>query len=205
MADARRYRSPRRQQQAEQTRLHVLASARRLFSERGYAATPLSDIAADAGVSVPTVYASVGSKSRLALSLVDFINTEADMESLAAAQARATTPRGLLAANARLTRVLNERCGDIIRALLSAAASSPDVAPAVAEGRRLHREGCYAVAARLESMGALAEQFDVTRAGAVLATFTSPEAIERLTIEHQWSYDELEEWLSDAMARLLLA
>ena len=29
------------------------------FSEQGYAATPIGDIAADAGVSVPTVYAGV--------------------------------------------------------------------------------------------------------------------------------------------------
>ncbi len=74
MAEARPYRSPRRKRQAEQTRDAILATARRLFSERGFAATPISDIAAAAGVSVPTVYASVGSKAELAVCLVAFIN-----------------------------------------------------------------------------------------------------------------------------------
>ena len=71
--------------------------------------------------------------------------------------------------------------------------------PAAAEGRRLHREGCHAVAARLESMGALAEHLDVARAGAVLATCTAPGAIEGLTAEHGWSFDEVEAWLTTAI------
>jgi AcrR family transcriptional regulator len=204
MVEARPYHSAQRQRQAEQTRIQILSTARRLFSERGYAATPLSDVAAEAGVSLPTVYTSVGAKPQLALSLVEFINDEADMASLAAAQFAATTPHELIEANAHLARVLNERCGDIIRALLSAAASSPEVAPAAAEGRRLHREGCHAVAARLESMGALAEHLDVARAGAILATYTAPGAIEGLTAEHGWSFDEVEAWLTTAMVRLLV-
>lgn len=204
MVKARPYHSAQRQRQAEQTRIQILATARRLFSERGYAATPLSDVAAGAGVSLPTVYTSVGAKSQLALSLVEFINDEADMASLVAAQFAATTPHELIEANAHLARVLNERCGDIIRALLSAAASSPEVVPAAAEGRRLHREGCHAVASRLESMGALAEHLDVARAGAVLATCTAPGAIEQLTAEHGWSFDEVEAWLTTAMVRLLV-
>jgi len=204
MSEERAYRSLRRARQAEQTREEILSAARRLFGENGYAATTISEIAATAGVSVPTVYASVGSKAKLALSLVAFINEEVDMASLAAAQAQATTPQDLLAANAHLARVLNERCGDIIRALLSAAASSSEVVPAADEGRRVHREGCYAVAARLQEMGALNEKVDAARSGAVLAAYTAPETIERLTAEHGWTFDELEAWLTYAMSRLLL-
>lgn len=204
MAKARSYSSPRRDEQAEQTRQQILASARRLFSEAGYAATSISEIAEAAGVSVPTVYASVGSKPHLALSLVGFINAEVDMDSLVDAQVQASTPLDLLKANAHLARVLNERCGDIIRALLSAAASSPDLLPVLTEGRRVHREGCYAVAARLDSMGALAEHVDAAFAGAVLTTYTGPEAIERLTTEHGWEFDKVEAWLCHAMSRLLL-
>jgi AcrR family transcriptional regulator len=204
VTDARAYRSPRRERQAEDTRTQILTAARRLFSERGYAASPIAEIAAAAGVSVPTVYSSVGSKAQVALSLVQFINAEVDMGSLVAAQAQAPTGREVLAANARLARVLNEQCGDIIRALLSAAASDPEVAPAAAEGRRVHREGCARVAARLHAMGELTERLDMARAGAVLATYTAPEAIERLTVEHQWSFDEVEAWLTDAMSLLLL-
>jgi AcrR family transcriptional regulator len=204
MPDARAYHSPRRERQAIQTKADILSVARRLFSERGYAATSMNDIAAAAAVSVPTVYASVGSKAEIALSLVPFISAEVDMAALAADQFTASTALEVLRANARLTRVLNEQCGDIIRSLLSAGASDPDVAPAAAEGRRVHREGCRMVVERIHSMEALAEDLTVERAAAVLATVTSPDAIERLTIEHAWSYDEVEAWLAEALAKLLL-
>ncbi|CAN5414071.1 hypothetical protein BH23ACT7_BH23ACT7_11580 [soil metagenome] len=108
----------------------------------------------------------------------------------------ATTPQELLWANARLTRVLHERCGDIIRALLSAAAADADVAPAEAEGRRVHREGCLGVVEQLHAMQALAKHVTVDRASAILTTLTAPESVDRLTREHGWTYEELEEWLA---------
>lgn len=204
MARARTYRSPRRDRQAEETRQQILAAARRLFSEGGYTATTVGDIASGAGVSVPTVYASVGTKAQLALALVEFINREADMDALVAAQDAATTAEALLDAFAHLTRQLHERCGDIIRSLLSAATSSTELRPASDEGRRVHRDGCHQIAARLAAMDALTPHLDVAQAGAVLATYAGPEAVERFTVEHEWTFDELEAFLAHAMRRLLL-
>jgi TetR/AcrR family transcriptional regulator, regulator of cefoperazone and chloramphenicol sensitivity len=204
MTRSRAYHSPRRKRQAETTRSEILAVARRMFAARGYAATSLSAIAAEAGVSVPTLYTSVGSKAEVARALVAFIDEEAGMVSLAAAQILAATPEALIRANARLARVLNERCGDIMNVLLTAALSDPDVVPAAAEGRRLHRTGCRMVIERLVALGGLTDSLTVDRATAVLASSTSPDAIERLTREHGWSYDEVESWLAHAMTRLLV-
>jgi len=53
--------SPRRRDRAE-TRARMLDAARRLFVERGYAATTIPEIAAAAGVAVPTIYWAFGSK-----------------------------------------------------------------------------------------------------------------------------------------------
>ena len=47
---------------AAATRREILGAAERLFAEQGYAQTSIVDIAAAAGVSVPTIYASVGQK-----------------------------------------------------------------------------------------------------------------------------------------------
>jgi len=69
----RRYSSPQRREQAAATRLSVLAAARDLIQDRGYAATTVVDVARRAGVSVDTAYASVGRKSELVLAVVDTV------------------------------------------------------------------------------------------------------------------------------------
>ena len=69
----RSYHSPQRREHAETTRSSVLAAARDLLQDRGYAATSVVDIAHLAGVSVDTVYASVGRKPELVLAVIDMV------------------------------------------------------------------------------------------------------------------------------------
>src|SRR5207247_2221626 len=61
----RRYESRRRDAQAAQTRREIVAAAGTLFRDRGYAATSMPLIAADAGVVVETFYRAFGSKAGL--------------------------------------------------------------------------------------------------------------------------------------------
>lgn len=74
----RSYRSPQRREQASATRLSVLAAARDLLQDKGYAATTVADVASRAGVSVDTVYASVGRKPELVLAVIDMVLGGAD-------------------------------------------------------------------------------------------------------------------------------
>ncbi len=67
----RTYRSPRREEQAAATRQAVLRRRSGPVHAAGYAATTVADIARDAGVSVDTVYASVGRKPELLLAVHD--------------------------------------------------------------------------------------------------------------------------------------
>ncbi len=67
----RAYRSPARAEQAAATRRAVLAAARELFTTTGYAAVTVADVARLAGVSVDTVYTSVGRKPELLLAVHD--------------------------------------------------------------------------------------------------------------------------------------
>ena len=67
----RSYRSPRRVEQAAQTRAAVLEAATRLFAERGWAGTGMRDVAREAGVAVETVYANFRSKPELLIAAVD--------------------------------------------------------------------------------------------------------------------------------------
>src|SRR5689334_10403689 len=67
----RPYRSAVRAEQAAGTRRAVLLAARELFTTAGYAGTSVADVARRAGVSVDTVYSSVGRKPELLLAVHD--------------------------------------------------------------------------------------------------------------------------------------
>lgn len=74
----RRYDSTRRRASAERTRGAVLIAARDLFTRHGYLDTSIADIAGAAGVSIDTVYASVGRKPQLLLAVHDMELAESD-------------------------------------------------------------------------------------------------------------------------------
>src|SRR6478672_9140777 len=59
----RSYNSPRRREQAAATRQEILEAAERLFGQKGYAATTMAAIAAEAGVALKTVYVAFETKS----------------------------------------------------------------------------------------------------------------------------------------------
>ena len=61
----RRYDSSRRRAQAATTRRDILLAAQRLFDQRGFAATTMDAIAAEAGVALKTVYVGFDTKSGL--------------------------------------------------------------------------------------------------------------------------------------------
>jgi AcrR family transcriptional regulator len=195
----------RREQMAQQTRGDILHAARRLFAERGYAATSINDIAEEAGVAIQTIYARLGSKRGMLLALIDLIDEEAGVGPLAEAVTAAATPLAALRAGVRLTRRFQERCGDIIEALFTAAGAEPELAEAVAEGQRRHREGARVTIDRIQELKGLRNDVPPRGAQALLALSTNHEAWRELTRGHQLDWDPAEDWLVDALSRALLA
>lgn len=61
----RKYYSPLRAGQAEQTRRRILEAGFRLFVDRGYAEPTIAAVAEEAGVSPETIYLSLGGKRGL--------------------------------------------------------------------------------------------------------------------------------------------
>lgn len=84
----RPYRSPRREQQAEETRRAIIDAAFAVFQERGYAGASIREVAERASVSQQTVYNAFGDKAGLLLGVAaGFPDTAAareDAESVAA-------------------------------------------------------------------------------------------------------------------------
>ena len=197
------HRPNRREVAAAATREEVLRAARRLFVEHGYAATTINQVAAEAGVAVQTVYSSVGGKPALVLALNDLIDDESGVGPLAAEIAQTDDPEVVLTNAVRLTRQLNERCGDVGRLLLAAGPSSPDVAAAVTDGLARHRAGAELFGRRLAELGGLRDGVSVEHATTSCAVMTSPENWRQLTVDFGWSYDRAEAWIIDSLRTLV--
>ena len=194
----------RREVAAAETRREILRAARRLFAAHGFAGTSLQQIAEESGVAVQTIYSSVGSKAALVLALNDLVDEEAGVAQLGAGVLAETDPPTMIAKAIHLTRQLNERCGDLLQVMLSAAPAEPDVAAAFADGMRRHESGVRAMTQRLGALGALRAGTTPERAAAVFSMMTSPPSWQQLTQRAGWTFDESEAWLTASLTQLLL-
>ena len=84
----RPYHAPRRAASAAQTREAILAAAKSRFEARGWVATTVAAIAADASVSPKTIEAAFGTKAALLAAVVDYaIRGDVDPTPMLARQA----------------------------------------------------------------------------------------------------------------------
>src|SRR5215207_3604806 len=67
----RPYDSSNRARQARETRRRIIEAAAELFAREGYSATSIRAIAENAGVAVPTVYATLRSKANILRAVVE--------------------------------------------------------------------------------------------------------------------------------------
>ncbi len=194
----------RRAQQAAETQQLILRAALKLFTAKGYGATSIGDIAAEAGVAVPTVYTSVGPKPELLRRMLDWVDQQADIPTLAGELRTSRDPARVLTLQVRIARYLAERCGDILTALASAAQVDSELAEAYQSGLERHREGARVTAERLSQLDALGEDSAVTKAAALIATLTRLEVWSSLHGDFGWSYDDAEDWISQTLSHQLL-
>jgi AcrR family transcriptional regulator len=201
---ARKYKSEQRARQAAETREQILEAARRLFAEQGYARTSMEEIARAAGVALQTVYSSVGGKPALVLGLVGFIEREGGVPENARRIAESADGAEVVRLTARLSRELQERCGDVIAAIWEGAPFAAEVAEAQTAGNRRHLEGTGSVARKLHELGALRPGLSVDDAAGAIGLLTSFETYHQLTRTYGWSWDRAEEWIAATLAALLL-
>lgn len=86
----------RKTAQSEETRRELIAAARSLFAERGYADTPLEDIVQQAGVTRGAVYHHFRDKEDLFREVHDQVHAEMDERVVAAVMAAPDPWRSLL-------------------------------------------------------------------------------------------------------------
>ncbi|MFM2078264.1 MAG: hypothetical protein RJA49_2154 [Actinomycetota bacterium] len=193
-----------RERQAQLTRDEILKAARRLFAEHGYTRTSVRDIAEAAGVSAQTVYDSIGSKQAVVVRLNDLVDAEAGVATIVEVASRSGDVRQVAAMSAKVTRSILEHCGDIIHALVTGAAAEPDLATALADGRRRHVEGAGRVVGLLRQMDALDDTVDADAAVDTLAAISDTQFAVLLHDSYGWSLDRIESWIAETTATLLL-
>ena len=195
----------RRQRQAAETRREILEVAQRLFLERGYAATSIRDIAAEADVAVQTIYSSIGSKAALGAALSDHLDESAGVGEVLGRIQQAGSAAEVIELAVGIPRAFAEgETGQTVRAVESAAAVEPEMAGVLAEGGRRHREGAGRIVGLVDDRFGLRSGVSVDHATAVFATMTSPGVWRELTEQHGWSFDEAHEWIAGRLIAELL-
>lgn len=178
----------------------ILTAARALFTEHGYARTPIRLIAQQAGVAPQTIYTHFGSKAGVLAGLVDLLDDEAGLPDLMAKAAEMEDPADLLGLVAKASRQVRERCGDILAILNSGAAVDPDIAASRAEGDRRNRLGVKLVIDRIGDAGRPVH----ARAVDIVLALTSDGVYDNLVTDAGWSLDEYEEWLARTLISAVL-
>jgi TetR/AcrR family transcriptional regulator, regulator of cefoperazone and chloramphenicol sensitivity len=201
---SRRYDSPTRRAQAEETRRAIAAAARELFLERGWAGTRVRDVAAQAGVSEPSVYAVYGNKAGLAMALLDSLDDTADpMRMLRELDELEGDPVGQLRSLLAFDRRLFEHGGDAITVIREAGRTKPELAEVVVQGRQRGDRNRRRIF-RSWPEGTLREGLDVETARDTYAALSNVDVYHVLTRERGWSPERVEEWWVETMARLIL-
>ncbi|UQX87443.1 TetR family transcriptional regulator [Jatrophihabitans telluris] len=209
----RRYDASRRQEQAARTRSGILDIARQQLLESGYAATTIAGIAAQAEVSVETVYKAFGGKSGVVRALWErgLRGSQGQGRGAVPAPARSdalstseSDPRVVLRGWGRLTTEVAPEVGPIMLLIRAASASDPDMAELLAEAEGQRRERMRRNARRLQRRGWLRPGLSVTQASDILWTYSSAEFYDLLVLKSGWSAGRYGDFVGEALIAALL-
>jgi AcrR family transcriptional regulator len=214
MSDAvkpqRGYDSSRRREQASRNRQEVIAAARTLFLDKGYAATTVGQIAKAAGVSVETVYKAFATKPGVLKALFD-VTVAGDDESVPMAE-RADIQAVLAEPDpARKIRLYTAhmaatypRLAPVQLMVRDAAAADPGAADVWGRLRHELLGGMTHFAGDLLATGGLRPGLSADHVRDLLWTLNSVEIFELLVIARTWTPERYARFTADALINALL-
>ena len=204
----RRYDSSGRRAQARRSREAVLDAAQRRFLSDGYAPTTIAAIAADAGVSVETVYKTFGGKSGLVRALYERGLTGRGpipaFQRSDAMRAHETDPETIMREWGLLTAEVSSVVTPIRLLMRSAAVTDPEMATLLKDidHERLTRARHHA--RFLAQRRYLRDGVTVAEATDILWTCTSIEIYELLVLQRGWSSRRFARFIAHFMITSLL-
>jgi len=210
IAKKRAYDSSGRKEAAQETRQAILAAARSLFCEKGYAATTMSAVAQAAGIALDTVYATVGRKPALLALLIETsisgseVAVPPEERDYVRAIRAEQSAEGKLKIYAAALRNIQARLAPLFRVLQQAATLDPALAELWSGFAERRASNMRLLAKELESTGRLRHDLSVEEAADALWSMNAPEDYLLLVEQRGWSPEKFERWLGDAWCRLLL-
>lgn len=197
----RSYSSARRTEQAAETRRKIAASARKLFVNRGFAGTTIEMIADGAGVAVPTVYSTYGSKRAILLQLFEDI---AAKESLQTDLATEDDPRRQLRLIVDFDVHLFTQGADLFAAVRNAGPQDRALERVRVEGENRRRKGLALVVGAWSKKGALRRGLSEEEALDVMWAMMSDLFYTLFVRGNRWPVERYKAWLAMTLESLIL-
>lgn len=202
----RRYDASARRARAAERRDAVIAAARSRFLARGFTATTIAEVAADAGVSVESVYKWFGTKAGLLKavwdqSLAGSGTTHAELRSDAGSRS-ATDGRAIIHNWARLAAEVGAVGDPVHRLIASAAHVDPEAADLYAEIERERAARMEHNAAYLDDGGYLRQDVTAELARDVLLLYTT--FYETLVTDAGWTPEQFTAFVERGLTAHLL-
>lgn len=186
----------------------MLAAARRLFVERGYAATSVAQIASGAGLSDRTVFAAFESKAKLLKAVVDAaVVGDADEVALHDRPGmrrfhEATTFEEAVERLADVFAEVAERTDEVVTVLRGAAAVDPEIARLEAELDEQRLTGVGHMAATFARLAGTTDPGEVAGIRDTLWIIGAPQQY-GLVRQRGWSVARYRDWTARALAALV--
>jgi AcrR family transcriptional regulator len=170
----------------------------------------MAAIADTAGVSVETIYLSIGGKATLVRFLIETALSGTDepvpphkRKGVNEIHAERDAQRKL-ELFARMVRPMLERLAPISQVVVEAAPADSELSSLVAELQQRHAGSMRLVVEHLSEAGCLRQSISKEIARDVMWAMNSPEFYRLLVIGRGWTGEMFEKWLADAWQRLLL-
>ncbi|GAB3259873.1 TetR/AcrR family transcriptional regulator [Nocardioides dilutus] len=196
---------------ARANRSRMIAAARELFVEQGYADTTMEQIAASAEVSVQTVYYRFHTKARLLCEVTQATASGADAPAPSGPppwlpeMLGAATPEAVLALAVRHGTEIYDRVARLWPALAAASGSDATVEAYWSELTTRRRAGQAAMVGRVAELGGLRPGLDPEAATDVVVVLFGHDVYRGLVLEAGWTPKAYRDWLLETLTQQLLA
>ena len=200
----RTYKSVSRERQATETRRRIIGAADQLLRTKGFAGMTIEAVAKRAHVSVPTVYAIFKSKTGILTDLLDQSMFGPDYDEVVRYARSATDAETRLRRAAAVARQIRSAQSAAFELMRGAGVVAPELANLEKQRERLRYEREEKEITLLRESGKLRPGLGHQVARDIFWMLTGGDVYRMLVRERGWSPQKYEDWLGDALVKLLL-